>query len=254
MLNERPTMPAISVEIGIPIYKADLNVDELFSVDRTFEVLASYPLTFFGPAGLDVSFYAERYPSAKFKFFEKIYFASVQDYSRLLLREDFYSAFDDKEFLLIVQPDVYLFKDDLPAWLNSPFDYIAAPWPNGLSLNIQFGKFLIDGVGRPYTVYVGNGGFSLRRISKFKSIIEEHKDVADWFIQSGSNEDLFFSFMGALSIDFHIPNQIQASLFSMEVGPEYFYHLNGGKLPMGAHAYTLHSQSFWQQHILQRPA
>jgi hypothetical protein len=242
-------MSSPSVEIVVPIYKTDLSNDEMLSVDRTFQVLMAYPLTFFAPAGLDVSLYAERYPLAKFKFFEKKYFASVQDYSRLLVQTEFYDAFADKEFLLIVQPDVYVFKDDLAQWLNSPYDYVAAPWPTGLSLNIKFGKFLIGGEGRTYTTYVGNGGFSLRRISKCKSLIEEHSDVADWFMQSGSAEDLFFSFMGALSVDFNIPNQIKASLFSMEMAPEYFYHLNSGILPMGAHAFAQYSPNFWQAHI-----
>jgi hypothetical protein len=242
-------MSAPTVEIVIPIYKSELNTEEMFSVDRTFQILSSHPLTFFAPIGLDVGFYAERYPIAKFKFFEKKYFASIQDYSRLLVQLEFYDAFADKDFLLIVQPDVYVFRDDLAQWLNSPYDYVAAPWPNGLSLNIKIGKFLIGNEGRTYTTYVGNGGFSLRRISKCKLLIAEHKDVADWFMQSGSAEDLFFSFMGALSVDFFIPNQIAASLFSMEIAPEYFCHLNGGKLPMGAHAYTQYSQSFWQTHI-----
>jgi hypothetical protein len=242
-------MSTPTVEIVIPIYKSDLNAEELFSVDRTFQVLSSHPLTFFAPAGLDVSFYAERYPIAKFKFFEKKYFASTQDYSRLLVQQGFYDAFADKEFLLIVQPDVYIFRDDLAQWLNSPYDYVAAPWPNGWSLNIKFGKFLISGEGLTITTYVGNGGFSLRRINKSKELILEYAEIANWFMQSGSAEDLFFSFMGALSINFNIPNQIKASLFSMERGAENFYHLNGGKLPMGAHAYAQYSQNFWQSHI-----
>jgi hypothetical protein len=250
MLSTRKKMLTPSVEIVIPIYKTELNTDEIFSVDRTFKVLFSYPLTFFAPSGLDVSFYAERYPIAKFKFFEKKYFASIHDYSRLLVQSEFYDAFSDKEFLLIVQPDVYVFRDELAFWLNSTYDYVAAPWPNGISLNIKFGKFLMGGEGRRFTTYVGNGGFSLRRISKCKSLIEEHSDVANWFMQSGSAEDLFFSFMGSLSVDFNIPNQIKASLFSMEMAPEYFCHLNGGKLPMGAHAYAQYSQNFWAQYLL----
>jgi hypothetical protein len=239
-------MSTPTVEVLVPIYKPELNKDEIFSVDRTFHVLSNYPITFFGPAGLDINFYTTRYPAARYKFFEAQYFDSVKGYSRLLVQEGFYAAFGDKEFVLIVQPDVYVFRDDLSYWLNSPFDYVAAPWPNGLSLNIKFGKFLIGNEGRSYTVYVGNGGFSLRRISKSIALIHEHQDIAGWFLQSGSNEDLFFSFMGALSVDFNIPNQIKASLFAMEVAPEYFSHLNGGKLPMGTHGYAQYSQNFWQ--------
>jgi hypothetical protein len=238
-----------SVEILIPIYKPSLDADETFSVDRTFKVLSNYPITFFGPHGLNLEFYTAKYPSAKYKFFEKKYFDSVQGYSRLLLQDYFYAAFAEREFMLIVQPDVYLFKDDLALWLNEPYDYVAAPWPNGITLNIKFGKFLIGTEGRSFTVYVGNGGLSLRRIKTSRALIKEHDDIASWFIQSGSNEDLFFSFMGSLSLDFNMPNQIKASLFAMEVNPEYFFHLNGSRLPMGAHAYKQYSYDFWKQQI-----
>ncbi len=236
------------VDVLIPIYKTTFNVEEKFAVDRTFVVLPSYPISFIAPEGMDISFYQEHYPTAEYKYFSASYFSSVNDYSRLLVSEEFYQAFDS-EFLLIVQPDVYLFYDGLPHWLNQPFDYIGAPWPNGISLNINVGRFLYNGAGTPVTIYVGNGGFCLRRRKKCLSLLAEYRDVADWFIRSGSNEDLFFAFMGALSGDFVIPNQITASIFAMEIAPERFYAINGGKVPMGVHQYRQYSPHFWSQVI-----
>jgi hypothetical protein len=236
------------VDIVIPIYKASFDVEEKFAIDQSFAVLSAYPIVFVAPQGLDISFYTTAYPNATFIYFEERYFKSVNDYSRLLVSDEFYEAFES-EFLLIVQPDVYLFHDDLPYWINSPFDYVGAPWPNGLSLNIKFGKFDLGGAGTPITVYVGNGGLSLRRRKKCMALITEHREIADWFIRSGSNEDLFFAFMGALSADFVIPNQITASLFALEVSPERFYTINGEKLPMGVHRYRDYSSDFWKPRI-----
>ena len=139
------------VDVLIPIYKTALNAEEKFSVDRTFLVLPTYPIIFIAPEGMDISFYKEHYPTAEYQYFNAGYFKSVNDYSRLLVSEEFYQAFES-EFLLIVQPDVYLFYDGLPHWLNQPFDYIGAPWPNGLSLNINVGRFFYNGTGTPVTI------------------------------------------------------------------------------------------------------
>jgi hypothetical protein len=236
-------------EIVIPIYKQKLTEEEQFAVDRTFKILGHYPITFFGPQGLLVDYYVERYSLARFKFFRKNFFESVQSYSRLLVSSEFYRAFEVNEFVLLVQPDVYIFKDDLITWLDKGYDYVAAPWPSGIAININFGKFTNSGRGGMYTAYVGNGGFSLRRVKRCQELIEEHGDVADWFAQTGSNEDLFFSFMGGLSGDFNIPNLITASYFGMELEPERLWQLNGQRLPMGAHAYNQYSPEFWRKFI-----
>lgn len=238
-----------SVEIIIPIYKPELNMKERHLVDRTLNILQDYPTTFICPIGLDLQFYWSNYPRTKFKFFETKDFSSVRSYSRLLLSVAFYKEFIDREFILIVQPDVYIVKNDLVQWLRSNYDYIGAPWPNGLALSIQSSRFMLKNKALQITAYVGNGGFSLRRVEKCISLLQEHKEVAAWFQKSGSNEDLYFSFMGGLSQDFLIPNQVIASTFSMEMSPDHFFSINGGQLPMGIHAFGDYSTDFWAKHI-----
>ena len=238
-----------SVEIVIPIYKEILTNKENALIKTSVRLLEDYSTTFFCPQGLNIDFYCNQFPKAKFKFFDAVSFSSVKAYSRLLMTKEFYGSFSDKVFLLIVQPDVLLLRDDLQYWLESPFDYVGAPWPNGLKLSIRMKRFMVGADGLPMTAYVGNGGFSLRRISKCLNLLDEHKDVADWFLASGSNEDLFFAFMGLLSKDFVMPNQVTASLFAMEMAPEHFYQLNGLRLPMGIHAYGEYSPDFWKAHL-----
>lgn len=235
------------VEIIIPIYKPELSPQEQFSLDQSLSTLKAYQQTFIAPYGLDVSYYARRY-AAKFHFFEKNYFSSVLDYSRLLVSPFFYESFADAEFLLIVQSDVYVFHDDLPYWLNRGIDYVGAPWPNGIELNVQVGKFAQNG-GKVTKAFVGNGGFSLRRRQACIKLIKEHQEIADWFVRTGSNEDLFFSLIGSLSEDFLIPNQIMASRFSLELNPEHYMAINGGQLPMAVHAYEKHNPEFWRTYI-----
>jgi hypothetical protein len=238
-----------SLAIVIPIYKAEFDMEEQRLVDRMFGVFAKRELTFGGPNDLDVSYYKKRYPSANLITFQSSYFESVQGYNRLLLSKAFYEAFDDKEFMLISQPDVYVFRDELDTWLQKPYDYIGAPWPSGFSVKVNIGRFANEAGGTLLTAFVGNGGFSLRRIRQCIRLIEHDKEVVDWFSASGSNEDLFFSFIGGMTPGILFPNPVEASLFAMEQDPPYFYNLNEGVIPMAAHAYRKYSPEFWRPYV-----
>jgi hypothetical protein len=237
-----------SVIAAIPIFKEKLSKLEEFALDRTFQVLIEREIFFFCPDGLNISYYRQRYPTAKYTYFEKSYFASVYDYSRLLLTKGFYDTFSNSEFLLIVQPDVYIFRDDLDYWVSQPFDYIGAPWPQGMQLNLKLGRYLSVN-GKAVISYVGNGGFSLRRIQQCKRLIEEFPDVIDTFFKSGSNEDLFFSIVGQLSTHFIMPNQIIASRFAIELEAEHYQKICGDVLPMGVHAFEKYTPQFWRKKI-----
>lgn len=239
------TLP--SVVIVIPIYKKEFDSEEQFLVDRMFSVFANRELVFVGPQNLEKTYYAQRYPNAKLITFPDHFFESVQGYSRLLLSMQFYETFGEKDFLLISQPDVYVFRDDLDLWLRKPYDYIGAPWPNGFSININIGRFANVPGGAVLTAFVGNGGFSLRRVEKCLIMLNRDFDVATWFVATGSSEDLFFSFIGSMTANIVMPNPLEASLFSMEMSPEYFFVLNGKNGPMAAHAFRKYSSDFWNE-------
>jgi len=237
-----------SVIAAVPIFKEKLSKLEEFALDRTFKVLTEREIMFFCPDGLNISYYRRRFSNAKYIYFDKSFFSSVQDYSRLLLTKEFYDTFSASEFLLVVQPDVYIFRDDLDHWVSQPFDYIGAPWPHGMQLNLKLGRYLsVD--GKAVISYVGNGGFSLRRTNQCKRLIEEFPDVIDTFFKSGSSEDLFFSIVGQLSSSFILPNQIVASKFAIEVEAEHYQKICGDVSPMGVHAFEKYSPEFWREKI-----
>lgn len=241
-----------NVIVLIPIYKPELDPLEQYSLDVSLAALSGRMFRFVGPRSLDLAYYEARYPGLGFVGYEEAYFSSIQGYNRLLLSVDFYSQFAASEFMLILQTDAIVLRDELDYWCAQPFDYIGAPWPDGVELLVNLGRFEGD-KGRRVRAMVGNGGLSLRRIRKCISLLHEFPEAVDYFTRSGSSEDLFFSFMGQLSQDFVMPNEMTASLFALELKPSLYYAMNGNRLPMGGHAWPKYEPDFWAQHLASPP-
>ena len=240
------------VVILVPIYKAEPSALERFSLDYSLKALTGRDIRFMGPESLDRSFYDRHYPGLPFLLFQTSSFASIPGYNRLLLSEAFYERFASHEFMLVLQTDAIILRDELDFWCRQPFDYVGAPWPDGYELFVNAGLFEGD-YGKRVKVEVGNGGLSLRRVRKCIALLREYKVAVEVFDRTGSSEDLFFSVMGALSGDFLVPNEITASRFSLELKPSYYFHVNGGHLPMGGHAWWKNEPEFWRARICAAP-
>lgn len=236
------------VIVLVPIYKPTLDPFEQYSLDRSVAALPNREIVLIGPEGLDVSYYAGRYPGVRFRFYEPRYFASIEGYNHLLLSPDFYAEYADYEFTLILQTDAIVLRDELDFWCSQPFDYVGAPWPMGVELFVNAGVFEGDN-GRHTRTLVGNGGLSLRRNRKAIALLKEFEIIVTVFEKTGSSEDLFFSIMGGLSTDYILPNEIIASRFAMELKPSYYLKVNGGKVPMGGHAWWKFEFDFWRQQL-----
>lgn len=235
-----------SCAIVIPIYKPNLDEMEQFSLDYSLARLkAGRTCYFIAPASLDVSYYMTRYPGVGLVRFADEYFASIQGYNRLLLHPGFYQHFIDHEFMLILQTDAVLLRDELDDWCAKPYDYVGAPWPDGLEIMVNVDAFSGDKRKRVKT-HVGNGGLSLRRNSACVRLLNEFPQATQMFVQTGSSEDIFFAIMGSQSNDFLMPNERVASRFALELRPEYYYAVNDNLAPMGGHAWWRYNQAFWE--------
>jgi hypothetical protein len=233
------------IVILVPIYRSYLTDLEFFSLKYSLNQLKSnFEIYFITPDSLNTIFYEFNFPFLKYKKFNDAYFLSTTSYSRLLLSPVFYEAFDDFEFLLILQTDAIILSDQLNFWVDQQFDYIGAPWPNGFSFNIAWDKFRGDN-SKLVKVHVGNGGLSLRRIKSCVNLIKEFPEAHDYFYNSGSHEDFFFSFMGILSDNFIIPDEIVACKFSLELEPTRYANKDNYIVPMGGHAWSKYDLNFW---------
>ncbi len=234
--------------VVIPIYRDRFQPLEEFGIDYSLARLVGRKLFFAAPATLDLSYYAERYSHVSVVRFGEMFFENVAAYSELLLNFQFYQRFDQFEFTLILQPDAIIFRDDLDYWTGRPYDYVGAPWPTPMTLRINTRPFS-DELARTVSTHVANGGLSLRRNDACVKLLLEYQGAKDLWVRKKMHEDLFFGCMGALSKHFVLPTEMVCSMFSIDQSPEYYHALNGGILPMGAHAWWSRSPEFWKPHV-----
>jgi len=228
----------------IPIYKSQLDEDELFSVKTSLSNLQGHDIYWVAPEGLDLSYYNRNFGVITPYFFDPEYFNNIAGYNKLLTSTFFYETFINYEFCLICQPDAIVLKPELNEWLEKPYDYIGAPWPSGYSLKIKTKKIPIP-EGITCTTFVGNGGLSLRRIKACIDLLDEFDDVTSIWGTQGHAEDLYFSFMGQISKSFQMPNIMTAALFSHDIDPIHLFKLTGNKIPMAVHAWSKYERSHW---------
>jgi len=259
------TMKAPSVVIVIPIYKETLNLLEEFAIQQCFDILQFHHIVAIKPASLSLAQY--NYPFDEVVSFNDNYFKDVAGYNRLMLSSPFYKTFLKYEFMLIYQPDAFVFRDDLLYWCNKGFDYIGAPWlaagdyPDVIKksknklLNFlhrklnwkQPNSYLPTAI--QLENMVGNGGLSLRRTEKFYSIcIEEELLISHYNSKQEHyfHEDVFWSIeVNRRKSRLKIPSFKIAVYFSLENNCDFGFKLTEGNLPFGCHAWDKNLK-FWK--------
>ena len=93
---------------------------------------------------------------------------SIDKYSEIMVSRLFYNYFKENDYLLIFQTDSYICRFGIEKYIEKNYDFIGAPWPH-----------------EPWEEQCGNGGFSLRKISKMLEITETIK-------YNGEPEDIYF--------------------------------------------------------------
>lgn len=272
------------VNVVIPVYSPTLSQSEVMSLQQCLSVLKDYSITLVIHREVDVSAYQNLFLQGKkpFKvaYFDSHYFGSVFAYSQLLLSREFYTRFQEYEFILIYQLDGFVFRDELTEWCDKNFDYIGAPWFKHYGVNYE----------GPKLWKVGNGGVSLRKVSTFLNAFDQpfpfksswffikslrKKKFASMFLRTLKmmfvltfarktveyilqhftdervNEDCFWAeaFAGT-SLALNIPDVLTGARFCLEKKPSYVYGLIGNQLPFTCHAFEKYEyESFWKELI-----
>jgi Protein of unknown function (DUF5672) len=261
------------VAVVIPLYTTELPEFEWQALQHNIRALRHCRIFFACPKRLDLEglpVYIDR-KAVQTICFDNQYFDSIEGYNKLLRSNLFYDRFSDFEFMLLLQTDAIVFSGDLSPFTAKPYDYWGAPWVGFELINYKFLRpvlpffhkyrrlrFLRKWFGPRYLV--GNGGFSLRRVSSFARFTREHREFIDRFeagydtwIKGGAKsmmEDVFWClYVPASFPDFRIAPWREAKHFAFEMSPREVYTMNGNKLPFGCHAFAKVDPEFVQQFI-----
>lgn len=260
----------MKIGIVIPIYKSDLTPNEELSLRQCAKIFSDYCIIIVTNKSVNLSFYYKIFEKNNLliEYFPIFFFQGIYGYNQLTLSRTFYLRFVDYSYILIYQTDAYVFRDELSSWAEKGYDYIGAPFICNYHNKI---------INENEFTFVGNGGFSLRKVSAFldsykgfrwyylyckSQVLPRH-----WFTYPRYIIVLIQAFYFKHSIAKKIPCQIfedliwstllrnkpsveEAMLFSFEKKPSRMYALTGKKLPFGCHAWEKNEkESFWRSFI-----
>lgn len=249
----------------VPFYKPSLTTIEAIALEQCFKVLHHHPIIVIAPNKLDISFVSKQYRFSDVIRFNDNFFNDINGYNQLMISPLFYKSFSSYSYILIYQLDAFVFEDKLDYWCRQGYDYIGAPWLDEtihhniftrIKKNIKKSihtKFNFKRSGFPsrhqFVNTVGNGGFSLRRVSKFYELSIAFKDDAQQYLghlNSSYNEDRFWSVeVNRKKRLLNIPGYKKALHFSFETFPDNAYELTSHELPFGCHAWDEFTD-FWR--------
>lgn len=260
-----------AVNVIIPVYQFPLSREEEMSLEIARSILAKHHRCFICPKSLKI-------PNGFIKGesvvrFDEKYFNYPDGYNRMLMSSSFYRAFGQFQYILIYQLDCLVFRDELDEWCEKGYDYIGSPWKDNYSDNPN-----------EFSWKVGNGGFSLRKVSMALEILKrrvkrgslypvtppsrvkpgfwkwlvensisrlkQHLNlwtVEDELMNYRENEDRWWA-VDVLKVrpDYKKPSVEEAMRFGFEVEPRKCLEMAGGVLPFGCHAWWKQDREFWE--------
>ncbi len=223
--------------------------------------LGQYPFAVVHPIRFSIEKIKRKYPQLIDIPMDNHFFESVNTYNEMMLMPEFYYQFQKYDFMLIYQLDAFVFRDELMYWVEQDYDYIGAPWLPSDSLYqrtigeiiirlkklFPIKKFRITHAQKYFEV--GNGGFSLRKISTMIRLLSENRSLID-AIPKGSRarqEDIAISVVLSKKTSIRIPNWRIAAHFSFCDNPNRCFRVTKGKIPFGCHAWdTSNWEKFWR--------
>ena len=217
------------VAVVVPYYHSDLSEYEKISLQNCLNILGNYPIVILLPECIS----GERiisHNNVEYEIVPDSWLESVDSYNQMMVSKEFYHRFTQYEYILIFQLDAFVFSDLLGQFCDMEYDYIGAPWINGVK------DLSLKGKG---VYFVGNGGLSLRRISAFMNILNKeaisHIDV---------HEDFFWSKHD--SRQFRVASEDVALKFAFEKNVRKCFRLSNYNIPFGCHAWEKYDFAFWK--------
>lgn len=158
--------------IVIPTHKPLPTSEEQKSFINTIQTLSKWPIRVVLPSGISGLEYQRLARDVGIEIdtlnLRPGFMGSIENYNKMALSPDFYKLFIKFENILIVHLDSWIFRDELNYWLEQGYEYVGAPLflPRGDKTKDVFSLMSPQG---------GNGGLSLRNVSKHIELTERLK-------------------------------------------------------------------------------
>lgn len=194
--------------IVLPVYKEHMSETEKISLMNLSKVTNDYSETYLiCPEGLNIDEYTAIHKNLHKIEFPKVYFLNIYTYNLLCMEYDLYNLFTVYDYMVLIQLDVYLFKNTFQEWVDMDYDYIGGPileWRGKLS-DIQ----------NPPGY---NGGFSIRKIKTFRYLTDPNSKFR---VINTLFQDVLFEVPKQLAEDIYFSNIVpQLYGFKMKI-PEW---------------------------------
>ncbi|MBQ8158700.1 MAG: hypothetical protein IJ081_06755 [Prevotella sp.] len=243
----------------------DMTSKEHVNFRQGIKILGGHPFVVIHPHSYPVNYLKQKYPNITTLALDDKHFTGIEAYNQMMLSPWFYELFSDYEYMLIYQIDAYVFSDQLDYWTSMEYDYIGAPWMlndnlyqntlgHWLTRLLQHFPIRHNHVHSAHLFHhVGNGGFSLRRISKMRDIMKKNKNLIESAKRKHeSQEDVMISIILGKKEQLRIPSWQLALYFSFEKAPARCLELTNGVFPFGCHdTNNRYWNSFWKYYIPQ---
>jgi len=257
------------VVVLITVHQPTITPLEQISLRQCFKVLGRHPIRLVCPEGMDTSAYRAIIPKIEVDHIPPHWQSSYANFTQLKIEPFLYQRYAAYEYVLFYELDAFVFHDDLEKWCDKGLDYVGAPWFEGLVAAKEDSP--VHGVG--------NGGFSLRKVS---SMLRGRRSTRLWWrllasearrkpvqalrraiidlprIALGKDtsldfprgEDNFWGLVVSRHLSwFKVASFDEARQFSFETLPRRLYKLNGERLPFGCHAWTRYDIDFFRPHV-----
>lgn len=245
----------MKIAIVTPVYRA-LQPQEWQSLKHNSLQLQDYDQYLLTPAGMSVADVMESLPRLQHKEVTSEWLGSengLLGYNRMMIAAAFYEQFADYDYILICHVDAWIFKGkELAAWADKGYDCMAAPWMVK-HLWLYRLKYCFLPKGKYYIHYrlhgkVGNGGLSLRHVSRFRQLCVERKDELEYAVnRQFLPEDVVWAIQDDV---LRCPPVEEALGFAFDTKPAVCYKKNGYQLPFGCHAWFKDKYAaFWHDKI-----
>lgn len=262
--------------VMIPVHQPVITADEELSLLACKAHLSGYDCFLIYPAGMDTAAYTNIHPGLLLKPVDENWLSSIEKYNKMKLSISFYQLFVKYDYLLTYELDAYIFNADFDGNNAFKFDYIGAPFFEG---------YWAAKPGAPF-IKGCNSGFSVRNIKSCISALQSlskyrfawllykytlakssrlRRLLNQWtngkyevfitgrfafsFAGFHLNEDLVWSEIAPQLVpSFTVADGMSALQFSFEYNLPDSLKLNGGRLPLGCHAWAKHPE-FWDDYI-----